>query len=124
MPTCPNCDKSYAVHIQGRNKTGMRYVRIICPKCDYNKVFEDKENKSTGKSCFVATAVYGCPNHPKVIKLRSFRDETLANNLFGTIFIYLYYNLFGPTFAAQMKKHNKYSFIARRFLDLLVTRLD
>jgi hypothetical protein len=43
--------------------------------------------------CFIATAVYGDLNHPKVITLRRFRDRVLLNNSFGKTVIRWYYGI-------------------------------
>jgi len=52
----------------------------------------------TGGVCFVATATYESPNHPDVILLRRFRDETLANYDWGVRFIEWYWKT-GPSMA-------------------------
>jgi hypothetical protein len=46
--------------------------------------------------CFIATAVYGTPDAAEVLILRQFRDEVLANSLFGRAFISLYYRVSPP----------------------------
>lgn len=48
------------------------------------------QNGSSG-GCYIATAVYGSYNCPEVWTLRRFRDNCLAENLPGRIFIRLYY---------------------------------
>jgi tetratricopeptide (TPR) repeat protein len=46
-------------------------------------------NNSSG--CFIATAAAGDYNHPTVLQLRHFRDNTLINNSLGRRFIKSYY---------------------------------
>lgn len=58
-----------------------------------------------GEGCFVATACYGDYDHPVVVDLRMFRDNTLAKSALGRIFIKLYY-FFGPYLAAIIEKNN------------------
>ena len=45
------------------------------------------DTESEGKSnCFVATAAYGTPDHPRVETLRELRDRILSQNRIGRIF--------------------------------------
>ena len=69
------------------------------------KVEDLKANKTSSSSggCFVATATYGRYDHPVVIDLRLFRDNTLNKSFFGKVFIKLYY-VFGPYPAAVIAK--------------------
>ncbi len=46
--------------------------------------------------CFIATAATGSYDHPKVIKLRLFRDNILKNYILGRIFINYYYKISPP----------------------------
>lgn len=43
--------------------------------------------------CYVATDIYGSYDCPEVWTLRRFRDYKLANNIFGRIFIQIYYTI-------------------------------
>ena len=57
-----------------------------------------------GGGCFIATAAYGSPLHPKVQLLRAFRDRYLLNNLPGRLFVRAYYAT-SPTMAAVIAEH-------------------
>lgn len=46
--------------------------------------------------CFIATAVMGDYNHPKVLVLRSFRDEILQKHRLGQMFVNYYYRVSPP----------------------------
>jgi hypothetical protein len=46
--------------------------------------------------CFIATAVFGTPLHPKIDLLRKFRDEWLYGQLIGRIAIRTYYEVSPP----------------------------
>jgi len=50
---------------------------------------EGKEDKG----CFVATACFGDIHHPVVVDFRTYRDNVLAQNAWGQLFIKTYYNL-------------------------------
>lgn len=52
------------------------------------------ESKS-GATCFVATATYQDPNHPDVVRLRQFRDNTLVKHALGRRFVAWYWRV-GP----------------------------
>lgn len=43
--------------------------------------------------CYIATSLYGSYNHPEVMILRRFRDNVLAINTFGKVFIRFYYSI-------------------------------
>lgn len=53
----------------------------------------------------IATMAYGDCNHPQVMQLRKFRDEKLAKNVFGKIFIKFYYIL--SPYLVLMLKNNQ-----------------
>jgi len=46
--------------------------------------------------CFIATAAFGSPMHPKVYSLRLFRDAYLLTNWLGRVFVSTYYQLSPP----------------------------
>lgn len=51
----------------------------------------DNQKQSKGGGCYIATCVYGSYDCPNVWVLRRYRDEKLAKNFFGKIFIKFYY---------------------------------
>ena len=74
-----------------------------------------KNASSSGGGCFVATATMGDYNHPVVLDLRVFRDETLSKSLFGKLFIKFYY-AFGPYPAAIIAKSSKLRELSLKYI--------
>ena len=73
--------------------------------------------------CFIATAVYGDCNHPKVITLRKFRDEHLLTNDYGIKFVEFYYKN-SPKFADYIKDKKVLSYPIRKILDMFSYLLE
>lgn len=73
--------------------------------------------------CYVATCVYGSYDCPEVWVLRRYRDNTLANNYFGRIFIRIYYAL-SPTLVKRFGKYNWFVNTCKSALDKLVCKLQ
>lgn len=62
-------------------------------------------------ACYIATMVYGDPEHTQVLHLRRFRDTVLASTLIGRCLVRIYY-LFSPWLVVKLR-HNK---VVHRFL--------
>lgn len=58
---------------------------------------------SSSSDCFVATAIYGSPDHPELSKLRLYRDNVLRSSSIGRTFIRFYY-IIGPYIAIVIKR--------------------
>ncbi len=78
---------------------------------------------SAGPACFVATAVYGDPQHEDVVYLRSFRDNILNRYLLGRWFIKLYWYT-GPVLAKYVVKSALSRQSVRTLIEALVKRLQ
>jgi hypothetical protein len=74
---------------------------------------EDSFTKPLG-SCFIATAVYGSPNHPNVMALKNFRDNHLSTNFIGRYFVRWYYKISPPV--AEHLKHSPLKASVVRFV--------
>jgi hypothetical protein len=62
--------------------------------------------------CFIATATYGSPLHPKVEVLRQFRDRYLLTNLPGRALVALYYRC-SPPLAALIARQPALQSVSR-----------
>lgn len=82
--------------------------------------FFDEVPQITPKSgCYIATMAYGDYNHPQVILLRNFRDNSLAKSYWGREFIRLYYWL-SPKIVARCKNNSLIVQTSRKILDNLI----
>lgn len=73
--------------------------------------------------CYVATAVYGSYDCPEVWTLRRFRDYTLAESVFGRLFIRLYYAV-SPTLVKWFGKTEWFKNLWKPTLDKMVAKLN
>jgi hypothetical protein len=60
-----------------------------------------RKGKSSG-GCYIATAVYGSYDAPRVLTLRRFRDEVLASSSAGRWLIRVYYRV-SPVIAENLR---------------------
>lgn len=95
------------------------YVDKIPP--DVKSCSESKAH-SGNKGCYVATCVYGSYDCPEVWTLRRFRDDILAKNLFGRLFIKLYYAV-SPTAVKLFGNYHWFHKMFKTPLDSLVEKL-
>lgn len=80
----------------------------------------DVSPKKSG--CYVATCVYGSYDCPEVWTLRRFRDDFLAENVFGRMFIKTYYAI-SPTVVKLFGKQTWFHKLFKSPLDKLVNKL-
>lgn len=78
-------------------------------------------NNNSG-GCYVATCVYGSYDCPEVWSLRRFRDNILAENAFGRLFIKLYYAV-SPTAVRLFGDYRWFHKMFKALLDSLVEKL-
>ncbi|GEM_PF-3580408 len=83
----------------------------------------NKNEKKSSDGCYVATCVYGSYDCPEVWTLRRFRDYTLKENLFGRIFIKLYYSI-SPTAVKLFGKYKWFHNLFKMPLDKFVAKLQ
>lgn len=75
-----------------------------------------REAERKARACYVATMVYGNYDHPQVIALREFRDDTLRNSALGRAFIRFYYKN-SPSWVEKMQGKKALNSIIRTILD-------
>lgn len=95
---------------------------------EYEKIMghpKPQKSASSGKSgCYIATACYGNEFAPEVLHLKLFRDNILAKNYFGRLFIKTYY-LVSPPIAEKLKNKEKLNaFIRNQILNKIVKRIQ
>lgn len=73
--------------------------------------------------CYVATCVYGSYSTQEVFTLRRFRDKALKSNIFGRIFVKLYYFI-SPLLVKLFGKTKWFNKINKKILDRFVTYLQ
>lgn len=83
---------------------------------DVIKFFNRHLSKS---SCFVATVVYNTPYSDEVLFLSLWRDRYLKNNIYGNIFIGIYYKI-GPILAKIVSKSKILKKITGCFINFLI----
>lgn len=82
--------------------------------------YEKPTPKSSG--CYIATCVYGSYDCPEVWVLRRFRDNVLAENIIGRLFIKFYYAV-SPRLVNKFGQNNLVRNIWQKPLDILVSLL-
>ena len=70
----------------------------------------------SSEGCYIATMAYGDYDHPKVRILREYRDQVLSKNIFGRLFIKLYY-VTSPTLVRALNKRKSINAVIRKLLD-------
>lgn len=82
-----------------------------------------KAEKESRGGCYIATAVYGSYDCPEVWTLRRFRDNKLAKNRYGRIFIRFYYTV-SPILVRLFGQTKWFKQLWKRKLDIMVHRLQ
>jgi DNA-directed RNA polymerase subunit RPC12/RpoP len=86
-----------------------------------NRLMRQPETKEK-KGCYIATAVYGSYDCPEVWVLRRYRDYDLDKNIFGKLFIRIYYAI-SPTVVKLFGKKEWFNKFWKKRLDNKVLRL-
>lgn len=115
-------EEEYKKKYDSFNAEYLNFVRELEKEAERKhaeKYLKDKELSE--KQCYVATMVYGDVDHCKVQLLRSYRDNYLRKNIFGSLFIKFYY----ATAPLLIKYFNNKHFIAfsKYIIELLIKRI-
>lgn len=101
-------------------------VKHLCYWKDVRAAQAMSSAKEVGKTistatsgCYIATMAYGDYDHPQVMELRKFRDESLSKTILGCYFIKFYYN-YSPILVDKLKDKPKTNELIRKFLDQLI----
>ena len=77
------------------------------------------EAEQKANACYIATMVYGDYNHPQVVALRRFRDNTLQNSSLGRAFIHFYYKN-SPVWVEKMQDKKILNTIIKTILNKFI----
>jgi uncharacterized protein YqiB (DUF1249 family) len=83
-------------------------------------------DKKKSGGCYIATMAYGSYEHPQVMVLRQFRDETLDKSQFGRWFIKTYYH-YSPKLVEKLEDKEVINKAIRKLLNQfikLISRLQ
>ena len=89
----------------------------------YDPSYQTPEVNTTSAGCYVATAVYGSYDCPEVWTLRRYRDNTLAESIFGRAFIHTYYAI-SPTLVKWFGETQWFKNLFKGKLDKMVKNLN
>jgi len=77
------------------------------------------QQQKQSKGCYIATMAYGSYEHPQVILLRGFRDNTLSKSKFGLWIIKIYYR-YSPKVVERLKDKKLINSLIKKTLDILI----
>lgn len=97
------------------------YVARTPSSSNYPSSFPSSFPSSSGNkgNCYIATMAYGSYEHPQVLQLRKFRDETLSSSAFGRKFISAYYKV-SPKLVELLKGKQKINSAIRTLLNTFI----
>ncbi|MBZ9729997.1 hypothetical protein LB467_09895 [Salegentibacter sp. JZCK2] len=81
------------------------------------------KNPEGNDNCYVATLVYNDIYHPKVNRLREYRDEVLMRSKYGVVGVRIYY-LIAPRLINILKPFPFIQRLIRRRLDVFISNLN
>lgn len=86
-----------------RNRFNQNKTTISNIQSQLNQVTNRQSSSSSSSGgCYIATMAYGSYEHPQVLELRKFRDNTLSKSSFGRGFIRTYYK-YSPKLVEHFK---------------------
>ncbi|MCB9351988.1 MAG: hypothetical protein H6573_31525 [Lewinellaceae bacterium] len=79
-------------------------------------------SSSGGGGCYIATMAYGSYEHPQVLELRKFRDETLSKSIAGRDLIRIYYWL-SPKLVKFLRGNTLINSLIRKMLNQVIKHI-
>jgi len=108
-------------NVRNRYDTNKRTINSINSQLQTINRQRSSSSSSSG-GCYIATMAYGDYDHPQVMLLREFRDETLSNTFFGRSFIRFYYAT--SPYLVKLLKNQKYiNQLIRNLLDRFINKV-
>ena len=132
LEECPNCGKS-EFFFPNESLTCLACRKGFSSwKCENCATVNPVANtlfllRQKPKGCFVATACYGAPDAPEVIRLRDFRDRVLSRSRFGRWLIGSYYTVAPPIADWTSRSSRRRTLMRALFIApvlTVLTRLD
>jgi len=108
-------DMSYEL----RNRFNTNKNTISNINSDLRRYTSQTSSSSSSQWCYVATMAYGSYDHPQVVELRKFRDNTLSNFRIGRSFIQVYYR-YSPKLVKLLEDKPTINKCIRSILNLLI----
>jgi len=90
----------------------------IAASISFNQLSNAKPSSSAG-GCYIATMAYGSYEHPQVLVLRNFRDNTLSKSKLGSWFIAKYYS-YSPKLVRQLQNKKTVNYLIKKFLNQFI----
>ncbi|MEA5459931.1 CFI-box-CTERM domain-containing protein [Arcicella sp. LKC2W] len=88
----------------------------------YDSSYQTPTIDISSEGCYIATSIYGSYDCPEVWALRRFRDNTLARNWHGRLFVKTYYRI-SPILVRKFGETKWFKSIGRKQLDKFVVKL-
>ncbi len=92
---------------------------LLSLKNQIDSVTAPRSGSGNRGNCYIATMAYGSYDHPQVIKLRHFRDNTLSKFIVGRTFIKMYYYI-SPEMVKYLKGFKPIHLLIRKMLNQII----
>lgn len=121
----PRVNELYENQVRATSEKIRKYI----PNYSYPKLsrkFQESLPVNSGtkkEGCYIATSIYGDYDHPKVIILRRFRDNTLKCSFIGNILVVIYYRI-SPTIVKIFGSQSYFAKPIKYLLDKFTDYLD
>lgn len=83
----------YNENLKALQNKKIQIEQTLNPSSSRTTSSTSRTSSGSSSGCYIATMAYGSYEHPQVLQLRKFRDETLSSSAFGRRFISTYYKV-------------------------------